>query len=43
VLLQAEAALVGSVVKDELVVAACAVLAVVHAQGLNAGECGGAW
>ena len=40
VLLQADAGLVGGVVKHELVVAASAVLAAVQALGLDAGECG---
>jgi hypothetical protein len=41
VLLQAEAALVGGVVKDELVVAACAVLAVVELLGFDTRQGGG--
>jgi hypothetical protein len=41
VLLQAEAALVGGVVKYELAVAACAVLAAVELLGFDTGEGGG--
>lgn len=41
VLLQAEAGLVGAVVEHELVVAACAVLAVTELLGFDAGKHGG--